>query len=103
MQAMPGSDWSPTDAMSAQLARNWWLIALRGVVAILFGLAAFAWPVAVLLSLAWMFGIYLLVDGVFGVGAGIRAATHHQRWGWLLGEGVLSLVMGVIALLFSAA
>lgn len=89
--------------LNAQLARNWWLIALRGVIAIVFGIIAWVMPVSAMLSLAFVFGIYLLVDGVFGIAAAVRAATHHTRWGALLGEGVLNLVMGVIALAFPAA
>ena len=55
------------DAMNATLARHWWAIVLRGVIAVLFGVVALAAPVAVLLSLAFLFGIYMLVDGVIGL------------------------------------
>jgi uncharacterized membrane protein HdeD (DUF308 family) len=88
------------DAMSAALARNWWAIALRGVIAIIFGLMAFAVPGAVILSLAFLFGIYLLLDGAFAIVAAVRAATHHERWGLLLAEGIADIIMGLIALVF---
>ncbi|MGG5809135.1 HdeD family acid-resistance protein [Falsiroseomonas sp. CW058] len=87
-------------AMSAALARNWWAIALRGALAILFGIAAIVMPGAVLLSLALLFGAYLLADGVLGIVAAIRAARADERWGLLLGEGVLNILMGLLALLF---
>ena len=87
-------------AMSALLARNWWAIAIRGAFAVLFGLIALVSPGATLLSLALFFAAYLLVDGVFGIVAAIRAASQHQRWGLLLAEGALNIVMGLIAALF---
>lgn len=87
-------------AMRALLAQNWWAIALRGVFAILFGLVALFSPGATLLSLAFLFAAYLIVDGVFGIVAAIRAASHHERWGLLLAEGALNIVMGLIAALF---
>ena len=86
-----------SDAMSAVLAQNWWLIALRGVFAILFGIIAFAAPGAVMLTLALFFAAYLLVDGVIGIAAAVRAARAHERWGLLLAEGALNIVMGLIA------
>lgn len=92
-----------TDLMSAHLSRNWWLVALRGVAGIVFGVAAFSAPVAVMLSLALFFAIYLLVDGVFTISSAIRAASRHERWGWLMAEGVLSMIMGVIAAAFPGA
>lgn len=90
------------DAMSAALARNWWVIALRGVFGILFGLAAFSVPGAVLLSLAWLFAIYLLADGIAAIIAAVRAAGRHDRWGLLLAEGIASILMGIVAFLFPA-
>jgi uncharacterized membrane protein HdeD (DUF308 family) len=91
------------DAMCAVLARNWWAVALRGVVAIVFGVIALLLPSAVLLSLALLFAAYLLVSGVLGMIAAVRTAERHERWGLLLAEGVLNIVMGVIAAAFPAA
>ena len=68
-----------SEAMSAVLAQNWWLIALRGVFAILFGIIAFAAPGAVMLTLALFFAAYLLVDGVIGIAAAVRAARADAR------------------------
>jgi uncharacterized membrane protein HdeD (DUF308 family) len=89
--------------MNALLAKNWWAVALRGAAAILFGIVALLVPGAAMLSLALVFAAYLLVDGVFAVVAAARAAQHHERWGLLLLEGVLNLVMGVVAACFPAA
>lgn len=91
------------DALNGLLARNWWAVALRGVAAIVFGLIAFAVPGAAMLSLALLFGAYLLVDGAFGVVAATRAARAHDRWVLLLIEAVLNIIMGLIALAFPAS
>ena len=91
------------DAMSAALARNWWLIALRGVVAILFGAIAFVAPGAFVLSLVLFFAAYTLVDGVFAIGGAVRAAQRHERWGFLLLEGIVDIVVAVAAALVPAA
>jgi uncharacterized membrane protein HdeD (DUF308 family) len=100
----PQSDLTGPDdrkaAMSALLAQNWWAIALRGVVAIVFGLIALFVPGATLLSLALLFAAYLFVDGVFGCVAAVRAASRHERWGLLLAEGLLNILVGVVAALF---
>jgi uncharacterized membrane protein HdeD (DUF308 family) len=86
--------------MRQTLARNWWMVALRGVFAIIFGLIAIFLPGPTLLSLAIIFAAYLLVDGVFGIVAAVRAARADQRWGWLAAEGALSIVMGIVSFLF---
>ena len=101
--APPPTGPAQLDAMNALLARNWWLVALRGVLAILFGLAAFLAPAAFVLSLVLFFSAYMLVDGLFGIGAAIRAAQRHERWGFLLLEGLLDIVVGVAAFLVPAA
>ncbi|MEJ1160126.1 HdeD family acid-resistance protein [Prosthecomicrobium sp. N25] len=88
--------------MSASLARNWWALALRGAAAVLFGIIALAAPVAAILSLALLFAAYLVVDGAFGIVAGVRAAARGERWGLLLAEGVFDLVLGVALVAFPA-
>nr|WP_238192700.1 HdeD family acid-resistance protein [Methylobacterium frigidaeris] len=86
-------------AMSAVLARNWWLIALRGVFAILFGIIALIAPGATLLTLVIFFSAYMLVDGIAEIVAAVRAAERHERWGYLLAAGVLNILVGVLAFL----
>jgi uncharacterized membrane protein HdeD (DUF308 family) len=91
------------DAMNAILVQHWWTIMLRGAIAVLFGVIALAAPGAALFSLAFLFGVYLLVDGVIGVAGTVRAVRAHGRWGGLLAEAVLNILMGLIALLMPAA
>ena len=86
-----------THAMSSLLAQNWWAVALRGVFAIIFALIALFSPGATILSLVLFFSAYMLVDGVFGIVSGIRAASNNQRWGLLILEGVLNILVGIIA------
>jgi uncharacterized membrane protein HdeD (DUF308 family) len=83
--------------MCALLAQNWWAVALRGVFAVLFGLIALAVPGATILSLVLFFSAYMLVDGVFGIVAAVRAARQGERWGLLILEGLANIAVGVIA------
>src|SRR5262249_24879923 len=92
-----------SDDMCALLAQNWWAFTLRGIAAIVFGLIALAWTEAAMLSLALVFAASLTVDGVFGIVSAVRAARRHDRWGLLLVEGILDLVMGAAAALFPFA
>ena len=77
------------------LAGNWWALLLRGIAAVLFGLAALFWPGLTLVVLIVFFGAYALVDGVFAIVAGIRG-SEGSRW-LLLAEGVLSVLAGLVA------
>ena len=86
--------------MITTLARNWWLLALRGVLAILFGLAAFAWPGATVAALVLLFGAYALVDGIFALVAAVLRATRHERWGMLLLEGLAGIAIGVLTFIW---
>ena len=91
---------SPSDAMSEALARNWWVIAIRGVLGIVFGVIAFIRPDAAILAFILVFAAYALVDGVFAIVAGIRAARQHERWGLLVLGGVARIAAGVLAVLW---
>lgn len=97
-----GASTTTPEAMRETLSRNWWALALRGALAILFGVAALLLPVAAMLSAALFFGAYLLADGVLGVVSAARAGRAGAQWGWLLAEGIVTVLMGVLALLFPA-
>jgi uncharacterized membrane protein HdeD (DUF308 family) len=82
----------------AGLARNWWALEIRGVIAVIFGILAFVWPGVTIASLVLVIGIYWVVDGVFGLVAAVRAVTKNERWGWLAFEGAISILAGLAAL-----
>jgi uncharacterized membrane protein HdeD (DUF308 family) len=74
-------------------SKNWWNLLLRGILSILFGVMTFAVPGWTLLSLALLYGVYALIDGVLSVwfGAGARA------WPLVL-FGVLGIAAGIFTL-----
>ena len=80
------------------MAEYWWLMLLRGIAAVVFGLLAFFMPAAAGLSLVLLWGAYTFADGIFSLWAGIvgKRATTGSRW-WLALTGVLGIVAGLIA------
>ncbi|MBK3778063.1 HdeD family acid-resistance protein [Azospirillum sp. YIM DDC1] len=89
--------------MNDVLARNWWTLALRGGAAVLLGLLAFLMPGVTVATLAVILASYLLVDGVFAIVGGIRAAQAQERWLPFILEGVVSLIGGALALFWPMA
>jgi uncharacterized membrane protein HdeD (DUF308 family) len=83
------------------LGRNWWLVALRGLLAILFGLAAFVWPGLTLVVLVLLFGAYALADGVMALIAGWMHRRGRSGW-WMVFEGLFGIAIGVVTFLWPA-
>jgi uncharacterized membrane protein HdeD (DUF308 family) len=81
------------------LAKNWWALALRGLVAVLFGFLTFLLPGLTLATLVLLFGAYALVDGIFNVIAFFKVASHH--WALLI-EGVIGIIAGVLTFAWPA-
>lgn len=100
MTDLPANDGAKTQAMNDILADNWWAVALRGVAAILFGIAAFAMPVVTMLSLVFVFAAFSIVDGVLGIVMSVRGARKGERWIWLLLSGIFGIAAGVVAALW---
>lgn len=100
MTDLPANDSAKTQAMNDVLANNWWAVALRGVAAILFGVAAFAMPIVTMLSLVFVFAAFSIVDGVFGIVMSVRGARNGERWVWLLLSGIFGIAAGVVAALW---
>ncbi len=78
------------------MTQNWWAIALRGLVAVLFGITAFMWPGITFWALVGLFGGYALVDGIFAVIEAFRRDVSHERWLPLLFEGVIGIAIGLL-------
>ena len=88
--------------MTSVLTRNWWALALRGILAILLGLAAIVLPGVTLAVLITLFGAYAVVDGVLAIIAGVRAAERHERWWSPVLKGVAGIAAGVMAFIWPA-
>ena len=50
--------------MQETLSQYWWVFLLRGILAVLFGIAAFGWPGLTLIILVIFFGAFCLMEGV---------------------------------------
>jgi len=72
------------------VAQHWWVMLLRGIVAILFGVIAFLWPGLTLASLVLLVGVAFLSDGIASVAAGLRG----RFWQSTL-IGVVSILAGL--------
>jgi uncharacterized membrane protein HdeD (DUF308 family) len=75
------------------LARRWWALALRGLLAVLFGILTFIIPGLTLFSLVLLFGAYAILEGVFNVLSAMRAPRQH--WPLLL-EGIVGIIAGFL-------
>jgi uncharacterized membrane protein HdeD (DUF308 family) len=84
--------------MLDQLASRWWLLAVRGAAAILFGILALIWPGVTVTALVFLFGAYAIVDGVFSLMGAFarRQLTGFDRF-WLVLIGIAGIVAGIIA------
>jgi uncharacterized membrane protein HdeD (DUF308 family) len=85
------------------LAKNWWMLMLRGIAAIIFGVLALILPGPTLLTLIILYGVYALFDGVMAIGAAIwgegGATSAGPRW-WLAIVGVLGILAGLLTFLW---
>ena len=82
--------------MFIQLFRDWWLIAARGALSIIFGILALFWPEPTKLILVLLFGVFSIVDGIIAIAAGNASRGYFERWWALLLEGITGVVIGVV-------
>jgi len=82
------------------MAQNWWMLALRGLFAVLFGFAAFVWPGITMWALVALFGAYVLVDGIFALIAAFTRDVERERWWALLFEGIVGIAIGVLTFIW---
>src|SRR5215475_14122232 len=84
------------------LADNWWLLLLRGIAAIAFGVLALLWPGLTLITLTWLWGAYALSDGIIAIWAAFNATAGDAGPRWWLGlSAVVSIIAGCIAFYYT--
>lgn len=87
--------------MLETLTRHWWVLAIRGGAAVIFGLLAFIWPGITVLALVLLFGAYALVDGVLALYAALAGRPWAEgRRGWLALEGVAGVLAAIGAVVW---
>lgn len=77
------------------LAKHWWILLIRGLLAVLFGVLAFAMPGLTLLTLILLYGGYALADGLTALWVGGKS----RAW-WLLLVGVLGIIVGILTFIY---
>lgn len=85
--------------MKDMLCRSWWMPALRGALAVAFGILALAWPGLTLLGLIALFATYALLGGAVSILAAVRHRQSHEDWWLPLLIGIAGIGAGVIALI----
>jgi uncharacterized membrane protein HdeD (DUF308 family) len=85
--------------MEQLLSRAWWVLALRGAIALLFGILALLWPGITLLVLVSLFAAFALLVGAVIVAGALRNRSMDRGWWLMIVLGVVSLAVGTIAVI----
>ncbi|WP_405140849.1 HdeD family acid-resistance protein [Sphaerisporangium sp. NBC_01403] len=81
----------------AEVGHHWWVLAVRGACAILFGILAIVWPLITLVTLVILFGAFAIVNGVFSLIGAFRGAHPGESRIWMIVSGVLGILAGIVA------
>lgn len=84
--------------MNDSLLSSWWLLALRGVLAIVFGVLAALWPGNTLAVLVAIFAAYALASGAIWIFGAVKNRGADDHW-WLLLAGLAGIGAGAITML----
>ncbi len=88
--------------MTIAIANAWWSLVVRGLIAIVLGVAAFTWPGITLGVLILLFGAYAFIDGVMSLADAWQASKARERWGALLLKGLAGIAAAIITVAWPA-
>ena len=90
----------PGRPMLHALAKSWWVLLLRGIASIIFGVLAFIWPGLTLVTLVLLYGAFALVDGVLSLIAAFTGSAKPVPTWWLIVVGILGIAAGIVTFLW---
>jgi uncharacterized membrane protein HdeD (DUF308 family) len=82
--------------------KHWWQVAVRGLIALIFGIMLLAWPEVSLFIFAILFGAFAFVDGIFTLVAAVNYKAGAGRRTWLFVRGILGIIVGIITFFWPA-
>ena len=82
---------------------HWWLLLLRGILAIIFGIIALAAPGIALLAFIYVFAAYAILDGITAIVVSFRERSFFRGWWVLLIEGIAGIIFGILAFAWPGA
>jgi uncharacterized membrane protein HdeD (DUF308 family) len=88
--------------MIPAIAGNWWALIIRGLIALALGIVTIAWPGVTVGALVLLFGVYSFIDGVLGFVGAVKASKNHERWGYLVAEGILGVLAALVTFAWPA-
>ena len=88
------------NAMKELLARSWWMLALQGIVALLFGALALLLPGLTLLWLVALFAAYAIITGAVALWGAVKNRTMDKAWWLMLILGLVSVAAGALAVVY---
>jgi uncharacterized membrane protein HdeD (DUF308 family) len=82
------------------VTNRWWVVLLRGICGVVFGILAFVWPGLTLLSLVLLYGAYALVDGILSIGCGVAGRAATRSWWVMIIVGLLGVAAGIVTFMY---
>lgn len=82
--------------MASLLRQNSWVLLVRGLAAVVFGIAALVWPALTVATLVMLFGVYVLVDGISDVVGAVLCRKNNRDWWIILLTGLAGIAVGII-------
>ena len=96
-----GIGFAPNEAVDVDtLVHNWWVVLLRGIAGILFGILTFVAPAISLGALVLLFGAYSFADGILAIISAIRSRGESERWWIVLLQGLAGVGAGLVTVLW---
>jgi uncharacterized membrane protein HdeD (DUF308 family) len=85
------------DPMLSSLAQNWWMFLVRGILAIAFGVIAFAWPGLTVLTLVLLYAAHAILDGATALGLALSGHVPGRSWWAMVLVGIIGILAGISA------
>ncbi|MFF0815284.1 HdeD family acid-resistance protein [Rhodococcus sp. NPDC003318] len=94
---MTGSPTVGTNEAILRIAKDvWWVLLVRGILAIAFGIVALVWPHVTVQVLIVVVGVFWIVDGLVSAVRAIQARKVVTSWVWWLAGALVSVIAGVV-------
>ena len=86
--------------MKSNIQKNWWVLTVNGLLAILFGALALFATEALMLSISMYFGLLILIGGILLLIGAYDKQRRQKAYSLMLTEGIVSTILGILIMVF---